>query len=606
MYHTGDPDHWVPVDAMNRDIDDPWIYEMPAPQTAARLIDSYFVYVHPDFPILCKDEFMQRFHHYVENRGPGLSKTENMALCQINCVFAISSNFLSTTDENDDENGHRDHLIYYARIRALGLEHQQDYSETTQDYICALGLLGLYLVSNLYVNRAWNMVGVAIRNATALGLHLRSSADQISNSEKDLRVRIWWSLFSLERLLDEITGRPSCISYHDMSIPDQVDCGAEGPFKEESNSSRPGSKRRRSSAEAKGKRKAGKPRKPRENFGMVDLVPAAPVSKSFDESTSFAHRIGLNMITHEVLNRLFSPAIITKPWNEVQDTMRELDSRLQSWKRNLPVELMFPVAGNIEEDEHQHQKIGLAIMYHTARMILHRPCLCRMDGRIKNKSSASQKFHRDAVAKCVGSARALLATIRKPARTGKLHLIRPWWELLHHLCQAASILMLEIAFCVCHTRNEAPEVLQDAKDAVHWLRSMSRRSIPAYKAWQTHDRTLRLVATKINGDISDLAMDAEMPPGFHSTSAQSQFPPLDEEIMHGVDVSHQGLSDHQNQNLSTTHAWVQEGQQWIPQPPVVPPLEVHQFSRSAFPDQPQDFESMFRPSLDPFGTFDSP
>jgi len=68
-------------------------------------------------------------------------------------------------------------------------------------------------------HRAWTICGLAIRHALALGLHVRSEADSVSDAEKEHRVRLWWSLYSLECLLNELTGRPSCISDRDISTP---------------------------------------------------------------------------------------------------------------------------------------------------------------------------------------------------------------------------------------------------------------------------------------------------------------------------------------------------------------------------------------------------
>jgi hypothetical protein len=67
--------------------------------------------------------------------------------------------------------------------------------------------------------RSWTVCGIAIRHATALGLHVRSEAKELNDTDKEFRVRLWWSLYSLERILDELTGRPSCISDRDISTP---------------------------------------------------------------------------------------------------------------------------------------------------------------------------------------------------------------------------------------------------------------------------------------------------------------------------------------------------------------------------------------------------
>ena len=52
-----------------------------------------------------------------------------------------------------------------------------------------------------------------------LGLHVRNEARILSEHKREHRVPIWWSLYSLECLLNELTGRPSCISDRDNSQP---------------------------------------------------------------------------------------------------------------------------------------------------------------------------------------------------------------------------------------------------------------------------------------------------------------------------------------------------------------------------------------------------
>src|SRR4051812_14837825 len=67
--------------------------------------------------------------------------------------------------------------------------------------------------------RAWTICGLAIRHALTLGLHVRNEAMDLSDMNKEHRVRVWWSLYSLECLLNQLTGRPSCISDRDISTP---------------------------------------------------------------------------------------------------------------------------------------------------------------------------------------------------------------------------------------------------------------------------------------------------------------------------------------------------------------------------------------------------
>lgn len=396
--------------------------------------------------------------------------------------------------------------------------------------------------------------------------------------------------------MNEITGRPSCINYRDISTPHPIHFNEDEV--NETSARRTNTKRRKSSENPRGKGKATEPQRSRQILGISKLA-RTPLFTSLSTTTYFSHRIALNVLTHEILNRLFCAAVVDMKWNTIQDIIREIDGRLQQWRGSLPDELQFPFNGNEEEDDNWRERKGLAMTYHTARMILHRPALCRMDGRIQNESSESQQFNRDAVANCVESARGSIETIGPPDDPTEIYLIQPWWEVLHHLCQAASILMLEISFCASHIPQEVSEILQDAKNAVHWLRAMSRQSIPSYKAWQTHDRTLRLVATKINADLSDMPTEAEVPPGWQSPSMR--YPTTSYRDEH-ISDSNQNLTQQQSQNLAATSAWVQRA--------FVQSAAAHpetNYMTTEFPDQPNYFQPGFQPNLwDPFTNFDSP
>src|SRR5436190_22445401 len=69
------------------------------------------------------------------------------------------------------------------------------------------------------MGRSWIFVGLAVRHATALALHLRNEAKSLPDVEKELRIRIWWSLYNLERFVAEFSGRPTCVWNKDVSTP---------------------------------------------------------------------------------------------------------------------------------------------------------------------------------------------------------------------------------------------------------------------------------------------------------------------------------------------------------------------------------------------------
>jgi hypothetical protein len=60
-------------------------------------------------------------------------------------------------------------------------------------------VMGVYLLPASSIGSSYVYLGLALRKALALDLHLNSDEPSISDEEKEIRRRIWWSIYSLER-----------------------------------------------------------------------------------------------------------------------------------------------------------------------------------------------------------------------------------------------------------------------------------------------------------------------------------------------------------------------------------------------------------------------
>jgi hypothetical protein len=69
------------------------------------------------------------------------------------------------------------------------------------------------------VSRAWIMIGLSLRLALALGLHLRNEDPLLDDAKREPLVRTWWCLHSIECLVSSITGRPPVIGNDDCTVP---------------------------------------------------------------------------------------------------------------------------------------------------------------------------------------------------------------------------------------------------------------------------------------------------------------------------------------------------------------------------------------------------
>lgn len=236
-------------------------------------------------------------------------------------------------------------------------------------------------------------------------------------------------------------------------------------------------------------------------------------------STYFIYRTQLSIVSHEIITQLYCAATIKEKWVEVQETIRRIDGRLRAWRDNLPPEFNITFDRWDEpdwSDPHVLPRMGLAMLFNSSRMILFRPMLCRFEGRMASQSEKSKDFNKESVEMCIHSARTMINLIGWSARSvEKLYAITPWWHTLHYLCEALSVLMLELAYQAQHLPSEAAYILDDAKKGIRWLVMMSGESISARKAWEIFDSLIRVVAPMINWSVFDLPTTAPIPPGYN-------------------------------------------------------------------------------------------
>jgi hypothetical protein len=250
---------------------------------------------------------------------------------------------------------------------------------------------------------------------------------------------------------------------------------------------------------------------------VKDTFPATPLP--ITTSTYFIHRIHLAITAHEIITQLYCAAIAKESWSDVQDTIKRIDKRLNEWRHDLPANynIIFNAWSRPDfTDPNTYPRLGLAMMFASARMILFRPCLCKFDGRIANQSSKSKDFNQESVEKCIDSARQMINLISLSAYSPqKLYQLTPWWSIIHYICEALSVLMLEMAYKAQHLPNDAAEILGDAKKGVLWLRMMAGQSVSARKAWEIFDCLVRVVAPIIRWSVYDMPTDAPVPPGYN-------------------------------------------------------------------------------------------
>jgi hypothetical protein len=331
-----------------------------------------------------------------------------------------------------------------------------------------------------------------VRHAIALGLHLRVGAG-IDGNQQQVRSCTWWSLYGLEQLLGDFTGRPTSILDTDIAVPldlihkNELDSKHAGPF----------------------------PTSDGAQEAILDQSGRGLHELQYSPHLYFVWRIRLSVLGHKIRSSLYASGRMSDAWSRIQKSIRGFDKELTQWSADLPKEIDLPQGIDVESSDRRggqlHDHLELAMAYQSTRMILFRPCLCHLEGVIPHESARSRSFNQEAALLCVAAARTLLALL--PDEAGKSYTSKklPWWSLLHYITQAGAVLLLELCLKAEHMPSQVKTLLADVRKVMAWLAEMAAESLSAWRSWKIF-RKLSLQAAAGVGIDFMIPQDVQKPP----------------------------------------------------------------------------------------------
>lgn len=172
----------------------------PRRRNADDYLQCYWEFIHPIFPVLHKPSLLAKYEELwrPENDACFFSDTSEVdnALFSstLNLIFALGCQ-LSTLVPSRKKASMADE--FYQRSRKLFVFEILD--STSLRLVQWLLLQGVYLQSSRYATRCWNVVGLAIRVAQSLGLHLNIERKGETQLMREMRRRVWYSCLALDR-----------------------------------------------------------------------------------------------------------------------------------------------------------------------------------------------------------------------------------------------------------------------------------------------------------------------------------------------------------------------------------------------------------------------
>ncbi|KAJ5970093.1 uncharacterized protein N7479_000011 [Penicillium vulpinum] len=313
---------------------------------ADSLMEVYWECVFPLYPFLVPAE-MKTEYRKIWN-GDSLKCDENMLMCTLNVIFALSSQL---ADFVPPEAREASADAFFSRAKDLFQFNLWDTGSAA--LIQCLLLMAQYLQSTDSAHHCWIVTGLAIRNAQSLGLHLPQHIARLrSFQEQQLARKIWHGCILMDRVISMTFGRPAMISKGsggEVPLPAAVD--------DEYISSG--------------------------SSNEVSQPPGQPSMMAF-----YAKSLELYEIMNDVLISFYKPIsdenaedihdfCFDNAASEGERTIFELDRSLTRWTRSLPLHLRGDSSAVSTNPIFCRQSIVLRARFLHVRMLLFRPTLSK-------------------------------------------------------------------------------------------------------------------------------------------------------------------------------------------------------------------------------------
>jgi hypothetical protein len=336
------------------------------------------------------------------------------------------------------------------------------------------------------IGRAWRICGASMRSAIALGINLRSESKDTPDFSKELRYRVWWSIYTLENTLCIMTGRPSSAADSFCTTPLPI------PYEEDQFHGPIASHLLSDYSVRYGYMQAFSSRRHKHPPSQVSTKPAPSVghylASTINEaapsnSLYFLYFIDITMIMRRAIDVLYAPGGSREPWPKVGAAIVDLVRDADAWSSSLPDVFQFRPMQKSEK-LFERQRWSLAFRFYSTKITISRPSLCRTDrlrpGQVQNPPLDQRKNAKI----CVDSACDILDLL--PDTPDVLWLVRlsPWWCIIHYLMQSATILLIELDFCVKSDVDEAAKITLMVEKAMGWLLAMAADNLAAQRAWE--------------------------------------------------------------------------------------------------------------------------
>ncbi|OOF92388.1 hypothetical protein ASPCADRAFT_210256 [Aspergillus carbonarius ITEM 5010] len=201
--------------------------EPPNDEMGTQILHAYLTRIHVRYPFLDRTE-LWRLHEarwrLAQKKREELTKEERFGIFQLYLAYAIGATTIQISETYT--------YISPERFYVTGLQQIPNMCEMRSvENIVAMALLIVYHLRSASSQGMWYMVGLAMRTAIDLGLHRKANEINMDPFTAQMRRRLFWTVYYLERVVSMSLGRPFSIAdrHIDLPLPADVDDDVHDP-----------------------------------------------------------------------------------------------------------------------------------------------------------------------------------------------------------------------------------------------------------------------------------------------------------------------------------------------------------------------------------------
>ncbi|KAF0319970.1 C6 transcription factor [Colletotrichum asianum] len=417
------------------------ISDMPERVLVQSFLGIYFSTIHVAYPFVEEGPFMDKLKE-LQDGNP----TPDLTHSWLSLLYALLA--LGAYYDSFEPESQRDRSAHQKLFQRSLLLSRHDMLERSLTQVSALLAQCFYLLATSEIDRCWAYLGLAVRLAQSIGLHADiqdHGSNQSVPERPQIRSRVWYSLYILDRLTALQLGRPPAISDHDchVQIPSRID-GLDPEVTDSEASERP---------------------------------------KEGRAGEYFVRLIEFSSVIGQVLRECYHPRRDIAA--RLQST-KDCDVLLLTWKQKLPRYLRFDLGHAFEKSiTLKRQRNMMAVKFHHLRALIHRPYLFHpsAENNLLTQDQASRSREYGKI--CAAEAQSIASLMHNVTDTMDIVMNYPWWQMISCLVCAGSIMVMAGVLLKRDAGNDTTVAAleEDVETCMAVLKALASNSHGANLAW---------------------------------------------------------------------------------------------------------------------------